>query len=195
MSDNFRFIIVEVVYHDIHQYLLVPLSSSQITSRERTESARYLRLKNSKRVSKCQSILFYSARKTQKLDRLGAPGGTLSSTLSQIINKLKGDPLVSPSFVWYAKKEQLFWSSSLSQKVQSGSLKFDEKLTKIHDCSRFFSSEKRRLKNMFAKVLSARLAKTAVDRDRTFSQKRLCEGVDATSQISCSEYAQMMLKE
>ena len=57
------------------------------TSRERPKSAPYLRLKNSKRISKCQSILFYSTGKTQKLNRIVAPEGTLwdfSSILSQI---------------------------------------------------------------------------------------------------------------
>ena len=47
------------------------------TSRERLKSAPYLRLKNSKRTSKCQSILFYGTGKTQKLNRIGAPEGTL----------------------------------------------------------------------------------------------------------------------
>ena len=51
--------------------------TSHPTSRERHKSAPYLRLQNSKRTSKCQSILFYSTRKTQKLDRIGAQGGTL----------------------------------------------------------------------------------------------------------------------
>ena len=60
------------------------------TSRERPKSAPYLRLKNSKRTSKCQSILFYGTGKTQKLNRIGAPEGTLwdfSSILPQIIKK------------------------------------------------------------------------------------------------------------
>ena len=48
-----------------------------VTSRERPKSAPYLRLKNSKRTSKCQSILFYGTGKTQKLNRIGAPEGTL----------------------------------------------------------------------------------------------------------------------
>ena len=51
------------------------LKKKEITSRERPKSAPYLRLKNNKRTSKCQSILFYSTRKTQKLDRIVAPGG------------------------------------------------------------------------------------------------------------------------
>ena len=48
-----------------------------LTSRERPKSAPYLRLKNSKRTSKCQRILFYGTGKTQKLNRIGAPEGTL----------------------------------------------------------------------------------------------------------------------
>ena len=48
-------------------------TSHEITSRERPKSAPYLRLKNSKRTSKCQSILFYGTGKTQKLNRIGAP--------------------------------------------------------------------------------------------------------------------------
>ena len=60
------------------------------TSRERPKSAPYLRLKNSKRTSKCQSILFYGTGKIQKLNRIGAPEGRLwnfSPILSQIIKK------------------------------------------------------------------------------------------------------------
>ena len=47
------------------------------TSRDRPKLATYLKLKNSKRTPKCQSILFYSTRITRKLDRIGTPGETL----------------------------------------------------------------------------------------------------------------------
>ena len=43
-------------------------------SLERHKSAPYLRLKNNKRTSKCQ-VFLYSTQKTQKLKRIGAPGG------------------------------------------------------------------------------------------------------------------------
>ena len=46
----------------------------ELISRDRPKSAPYLRLKSSKRTSKCQRIVFYSTRKTQKVDRIGAPG-------------------------------------------------------------------------------------------------------------------------
>ena len=52
--------------------------------------APYLRPKNSTRTSKCLCILFFSTQKSQKLDRIGAPGWTLrdfSSILWQIIKK------------------------------------------------------------------------------------------------------------
>ena len=39
------------------------IRKAEETSRDRSKSAPYLRLKNSKRTSKCQSILFYSTRK------------------------------------------------------------------------------------------------------------------------------------
>ena len=58
--------------------------------------------KQQKDFSKCQSILFYSTRKTQKLDQIGAPGETLldfSSILSQIIKKIGGRTLW-----WFFKK-------------------------------------------------------------------------------------------
>ena len=74
--------------------ILVCLCMSRITGRECPKSTPYLRLKNSKRTSKCQKILFYITRKTQKLDRIGATGGTLldfSSILSQIIKKIEGE--------------------------------------------------------------------------------------------------------
>ena len=58
----------------------------------------------------CQSILFYCTRKIQKLDRIGAPGGPFElfhPFCHKSSKQLKGDPLVSPSFLCYAKKEQL----------------------------------------------------------------------------------------
>ena len=71
------------------------------TSRDRPKSAPYPRLKNSKRTSKFQSILFYSTKKiflkkvSQRRKKL--KGGTLCgfsipSSLSQNPKKLKGGP-------------------------------------------------------------------------------------------------------
>ena len=97
----------------------VPLWSfrSLVTSRERPKLAPYLRLKNSKRTSKCQSILFYGTGKTQKLNRIGAPEGTLwdfSSILSQI-KKLK-----EGHFWW--KKNFLKKSLTMPKKLKGGTL-------------------------------------------------------------------------
>ena len=76
---------------------------NRTTSRERHKAAPNPRLKNSKRTSKCQ-VFFYSTRKTQKMDRIGAlKGGTLSEFsifLSQNIKKIEGGPF---SLAWYCK--------------------------------------------------------------------------------------------
>ena len=85
--------IMECIWESIHRFLIhskhsehslelllsfkLVWSPNVITSQERPKSAPYLRLKNSKRTSKCQSILFYGTGKTQKLNRIGAPEGTL----------------------------------------------------------------------------------------------------------------------
>ena len=74
-------------------------------SRERPKSAPYLRLKHSKRTSKCQNF-FYSTRKTQQWDRIGAPGpisagpwptkndtGIFKHFCRKTSNHLEGDPL------------------------------------------------------------------------------------------------------
>ena len=81
----------------------------------RPKSAPYLRLKNSKRTSRCQSILFYGTGKTQKLNRIGALEGTLwnfSSILSQIMKKIGGALLV----------KKIFWKKSLTmpKKLKGG---------------------------------------------------------------------------
>ena len=92
------------------------------TSRKRHESAPRSRLKNSKRTSKCP-VFFYSTRKTQKMDRIGGRSLEIfhpfcrkslkneEVTLWRIFLKKpqcqkqwKGNPFVSSSFVWYAKK-------------------------------------------------------------------------------------------
>ena len=76
--------------------------NSRITNQEPHKSAPYLRLKNGQKTSKCQAF-FYSTRKTQKLDQIGAPGtkagalkgGTLlefSIFLSQNIQNIEGRP-------------------------------------------------------------------------------------------------------
>ena len=86
------------------------------TSRERPKSAPYLRLKNSKRTSKCQSILFYGTGKTQTLNRIGAPEGKLwdfLSILSQIIKKIEGGALLV---------KEIFWKVSQCRKNKGGTL-------------------------------------------------------------------------
>ena len=98
----------------------------------------YLKFKNSKRTSKCQSILFYSTRnffleKVSKCQKIGR--GTLwdfsTSILAQNSKKLsdkksriagknrKGDPLVSSGIVCYAGN--LFGSVSWANR---GNIKF-----------------------------------------------------------------------
>ena len=66
------------------------------TSWKRHKSAPYLRLKNRRRTWKCQSILLYSNRKTQKLDRIGAlkggPFGISQHFCRKTSRKLKGRP-------------------------------------------------------------------------------------------------------
>ena len=76
------------------------------TSRDRPKSAPYLRLKNSCRTSKCQSIgefgTFYeknpkkshNAEKTEREDHLGV--FNIHSVANQ--KKMKGDPLVEQRF-------------------------------------------------------------------------------------------------
>ena len=100
------------------------------TSREWHKSAPYRRLKNSNRTSKCP-VFFYSTRKTQKLNRIGAPFWIFLTTIVAKHQKNEGDPLknffkksltmpkktekrdplVSPGTVCYAEK--YFWFSSL----------------------------------------------------------------------------------
>ena len=151
------------------------------TSRDRHKSAPYLRLKNSKRTSKSQSIPFYSTWKTQKVgpnwrakrapfrifnihccktsknwralwwiffESLTMPKKRKGRTrwdfqhpfCRKTSKKLKGDllgiffesrknwkvdPLVSPGIVCYAEKEEKpFWSRSLGQMIQFGTIKF-----------------------------------------------------------------------
>ena len=118
------------------------------TSRDQPKSASYLRLKNSKRTSKYQSILFYSTQKIPSWTELGPFGEFFE--VSQCRKKLKGDPLVSPGIVCYAEKnEKSFWFSSLGDTlkfcrtfgrtilVTSGVSK--KTLTKSHDYCRLFS--------------------------------------------------------
>ena len=117
------------------------------TSRERHNSAPYLRLKNSKRTSKCQ-VFFYSAWKKRRLDRIGAlKGVTFSKLLTSILQNTKqrekglfgknfrNKPhnaenwkrghLVSPGIVCHeGKKEKRFWLRSLCLMVQFDTIKF-----------------------------------------------------------------------
>ena len=61
-------------------------------SREQHKSAPYLSLKNSKRISKYQSILFYSTQKTQ----VGLNWRAISDFLTHSVakyQKMEGDPL------------------------------------------------------------------------------------------------------
>ena len=97
-----------------------------LTSRERHKSAPYLRLKNSKRTSKCK-VFLYSTRKTQKLNRSGSLLGIFffQKKPHNAEKTESGDPLVSPGTVCYAEKqEKPFWFSSLAQMVQFGTIKF-----------------------------------------------------------------------
>ena len=110
----------------------------------------YLRLKTSKRTSKCQVFSFTVPEKPKRLDRIGAlKGGTLSHFSTSIVAKhltIEGGPfgetffpkksltmptktetgtLVSPGIVCYAeKKEKPFWLSSLGQMIQFDTIKF-----------------------------------------------------------------------
>ena len=100
-----------------------------ITSRDRPKSAPYLRLKYSKKTSKCQSIgelgtllwkkiwkKSHNAEKTENEDPLGLLNIHFVAKLAQ---NWKVDPLVSPGNVCYAeKKEKPFWFSSLGQQVK-----------------------------------------------------------------------------
>ena len=79
------------------------------TSRDRPKSAQYLRLKNSKRTSKCQSI-FYSTRKffwKVSQCRKKLKGDTLKNFFQKKSRNAekkteKGDLLVSSDIVYYA---------------------------------------------------------------------------------------------
>ena len=60
-------------------------------------------------------ILFYNTQKTQKFFR----------KKSHNAEKTEGGPLVSPSIVCYAEKEEKpFWFNSLGQMIQFGATKF-----------------------------------------------------------------------
>ena len=76
-------------------------AKNSLTSRDRPKSARYPRLKNSKRTSKCQFTVLEN-RKSKKYEPSGAPGpasaspwrakrGTLPK-LSTFLSQLKGGP-------------------------------------------------------------------------------------------------------
>ena len=95
------------------------------TSRERPKSAPYLRLKNSKRTSICQSIgelgtlLSFGSfqhpfcRKTAKKLKGGHFGEIFFRKKSLTMPKKteRGDPLVSPGMVCYAGKQENLFSS------------------------------------------------------------------------------------
>ena len=122
-----------------------------LTSRDRPKSAPYLRLKNSKRTSKCQTI-----------GELGTLyGKKILENSHNAEKKLKGAPFGLVRYCMLRGKH--FWFSSLGQRVQFGGfVKFcrsfgvelfwslqvyrKKTLTKSHDYSRLFSLEKRRLK-------------------------------------------------
>ena len=110
------------------------------TSRERPKSAPHLRLKDSKRISKCQ-VFSYRVPEKPKSSALS----DFSTFLSQNLKKTKGDPLktlkifreshnaektegdflISPSIVCCAeKKGTTLWLSSLGQIVQFDTLMF-----------------------------------------------------------------------
>ena len=126
---------------------------------------KYLRLKNSKRTSKCR-VFFYSTRKTQKLDRTGAlelkvgalrifqypfvatlrknEGGLFEKKNRSHISKKteSGHPLVSPGIACYAEKEQFLYFSSLCQIVHFTPSSFVELCRKYF--ARFAWIEKQR---------------------------------------------------
>ena len=82
-----------------------------LTRRERPKSEPHLRLKNSKRTSKCQSILFYSTQKP-KLDRIGGKGDTLRFFIHCVANHQKEE----------RKVKEIFFPKSLtmSKKTERG---------------------------------------------------------------------------
>ena len=111
--------------------------------RRRPKSAPYLRLKNSKRNSNCQSIFCHRPPKTQ----IGAlKGGTLSHFLTSIVAKhqnIEGEPFgnffsgksltmpkklkpfsLSRYCMLRGKRGIPFWFSSLGQMIQFGTIKF-----------------------------------------------------------------------
>ena len=103
------------------------------TKPERPKLASYLRLKNSKRTSKCQSILFYSTQKLKSWTELAHQGGTLRFFIHSVANhqkKLKG-PFGEKNWktvpqCWKKIKRGTFWyfSTSIlsenSKKIEGG---------------------------------------------------------------------------
>ena len=75
---------------------------SQENEKKTSKSAPYLRLKNSKRTSKCP-VFFYSARKTQKLDRIGLPGRAQKNLNGRLFS-------LARYFVTRKKRKNLFGS-------------------------------------------------------------------------------------
>ena len=84
---------------------------------------------NAEKTEKGDNLGFFnihSVAKHQKKCR-GDPLGKFFSKKSLAVPKKigRGDPLVSPGYVWYAgKQEKLFWFSSLDQIVQFGAVIF-----------------------------------------------------------------------
>ena len=74
---------------------------------------------------------FLSVAKHQKIE--WGPFGIFLEKKSQCRKKTeRGDPLVSPGMVCYAeKREKPFWSSSLDQMIQFGTIKFRRTLRTI----------------------------------------------------------------
>ena len=132
------------------EYFVVYWVEVTPTSRERHKSAPYLRLKNSKRMSKCQVFSSTVPEKPKSWCELALKVRTPPDFLTSIVAKHqkteggllrkkrlskksltmptkaeRGDPLVLPGTVCYAEKqEKSFWFNWLGQMVQFDTIKF-----------------------------------------------------------------------
>ena len=88
-------LLIHIIFISMSQYI-----KNKRTNRNRPKSAPYLRLKNSKRISKCQSI-----------DKLGTFGDFFKISLTMPKKTERGNPLVSPGMVCYAQKRKNLFGS------------------------------------------------------------------------------------
>ena len=123
---------VERIYKvkgDPKRHILVSIISDSLkTSRDhRPKSAQCLTFKNSKRTSKCQSILFYSTRKKsfekKSHNAEETESGIFQHPFCRKTPKIEGGTLWWKKFgkkycMIRGKKEKPFWFSSLVQQVQ-----------------------------------------------------------------------------